>query len=285
MPILVSTGCPDVQTVASSYSNMSGSSAAGTSGALIGSTRVIARHIQKNVRLLFDPLLPGCPIPPKGDLYVTESQLVWFDPETLINISIDYPTIIIHAISRQGDPFANGPCIYSQLSATSGDGAEISQTSSAPNSNGGSADNEETFEMRLVPDDPSSLDAIYQAMSDCAAMHPDPDTEIDMDDDDEMAGGDWTFDPETAESVRFSEVGQAALEHLETVFGVGVRPEILDGHVAETSVSSTTPRDANGDEISSESGLEEARVQGERVANRTEVPSTTGQFDDAEEDR
>ncbi|KAH9274526.1 hypothetical protein BASA83_003162 [Batrachochytrium salamandrivorans] len=134
----------------------------GTSGALNWVYRVIARHFKRMFVYYLTHSFQGALFPRKV-IYVTESQLVWFDPETLINISIDYPTIIIHAISRQGDPFANGPCIYSQLSATSGDGAEISQTSSAPNSNGGSADNEETFEMRLVPDDPSSLDAIYQA--------------------------------------------------------------------------------------------------------------------------
>ncbi|KAH9274525.1 hypothetical protein BASA83_003161 [Batrachochytrium salamandrivorans] len=89
------------------------------------------------------------------------------------------------------------------------------------------------------------------------------------------------------ESVRFSEVGRVSRHIfyiLIIIFGININTVSIWSR-SRASVSSTTPRDANGDEISSESGLEEARVQGERVANRTEVPSTTGQFDDAEEDR
>ncbi|KAK6092907.1 hypothetical protein MT418_006900 [Batrachochytrium dendrobatidis] len=268
MPILVTSGDPEIQAPEASYSG--------------NTSRNIALHIQKNVKLAFDPVLAGMSIPPKGDLYITQSQLLWFDPATKINVSIDYPSIMIHAISRQGDLIAEGPYIYCQISGsacTENTGTAISVND--PSTEASVADGDSSIEMRLVPDDPTSLDAIYQAMSDCAALHPDPDMDMDEDESDNEA---WTFDPATAEDLQFSEVGRAALEHLESVFGITTRPDIPETDVPETE-SEQIIQDANGNITSNATGLTDSKEH-VLAASRTAVTNqNTNQFDDAEENR
>ncbi|KAI8852752.1 hypothetical protein BC829DRAFT_45301 [Chytridium lagenaria] len=75
--------------------------------------------------------------------------------------------------------------------------------------------NDDTCEMRIVPDDADALDKIFLALSECVALHPDPDFA-----DDEEGDGDWMYAGEAAE---LTEAGQAALEHLESVFDVAPR--------------------------------------------------------------
>lgn len=55
-------------------------------------------------------------------------------------------------------------------------------------------------EVRFVPADKSKLDAMYKAMSECQALHPDPADEVDDDDDDEE-GGDEDEDDDDADGV------------------------------------------------------------------------------------
>ncbi|KAJ3299606.1 hypothetical protein HK104_008199 [Borealophlyctis nickersoniae] len=191
----------------------------------------IVRHIQNSVSLVFDPKLPNLATPGKGDLYVAESQLIWHDPANSTTVCIDYPSIVIHAISRQGDVVVNAPCIYCQLAGTGvvdEDGVGVGTLGgSAADHNGngigadheGEEDREEepTCEFRLVPDDVSSsspieVDAIFQALSDCAALHPDADGEEEEDECDE-----WY----TADHMNVSELNEyhtAVLDHLESVF-------------------------------------------------------------------
>jgi len=45
------------------------------------------------------------------------SQLSFFSPITQTGLAIDYPSIIIHAVSRQISRDGIGPCIYIQLAA------------------------------------------------------------------------------------------------------------------------------------------------------------------------
>eukprot|EP00842_Homolaphlyctis_polyrhiza_P003674 jgi/Hompol1/4307/HPOL_007038-RA len=73
-------------------------------------------------------------------------------------------------------------------------------------------------------------------MSDCAALHPDPDADIDMEDDQNEQA--WAFDPADAEDLELSEAGQAAMAHLESIFGVPLRPELApDGSIPLRSLS------------------------------------------------
>ncbi|CAG8671270.1 15249_t:CDS:2, partial [Funneliformis mosseae] len=60
----------------------------------------IARHTQHNVRALFTPPAADAMLG-KGTLWVTESKLYFYSWDTNNGLAIDYPTIIIHGISRQ----------------------------------------------------------------------------------------------------------------------------------------------------------------------------------------
>jgi nucleotide-sensitive chloride channel 1A len=57
------------------------------------------------------------------------------------------------------------------------------------------------------------VDAIFQALSECAALHPDKDADLE---DDEDGEGDWIYSASDADEI--AGLRQAALEHLESVF-------------------------------------------------------------------
>ncbi|CAG8433388.1 8111_t:CDS:2 [Ambispora gerdemannii] len=77
----------------------------------------IVRYTQHNVRCLVTPYPGGGSgyIFGKGSLQVTVSKLYFYSKEAKAGIAIDYPDIILHAISRQPEPEGSGPCIYTQL--------------------------------------------------------------------------------------------------------------------------------------------------------------------------
>ncbi|KAI8816571.1 regulator of volume decrease after cellular swelling-domain-containing protein [Fimicolochytrium jonesii] len=195
------------------------------------------RHMQQNVTLLFTPALATGVVPGKGELYIAETQIVFFNPSTSICIAIDYPSIGIHAVSRHGDDVTgvNIPHIYAQLDSATVKTHSLptavieSQRDANGNVTNPSARAEEedeeddekveedsTPEFRLVPDDVTGLDALYQAISSCAALHPDP-TEVGDDQDaDEEDSNDWYTTPESAQEL--NDLQQAALDHLSSVF-------------------------------------------------------------------
>ncbi|KAF8515383.1 regulator of volume decrease after cellular swelling-domain-containing protein [Hysterangium stoloniferum] len=128
----------------------------------------ILRHKEENVSVSLDPLLEGFEAEDgaKGTLYVTESVLA-FISETGKGFQITYPTITLHAIARGED----GPTIYCQLDETSGTGEE------------GEEDTRDMRELKVKPVDTASLEPIFEALSLCAALHPDPQgSDDDMDD-------------------------------------------------------------------------------------------------------
>ena len=81
------------------------------------------------------------------------SLLIWFDPSTQKGVSIDYPTIAIHAISTAGDRLIPRPSVYLQLvDETPQVGIEVSNGDSGSISD----DVERMVECRLVPDNEAS---------------------------------------------------------------------------------------------------------------------------------
>ncbi|KAJ3416040.1 hypothetical protein HDV05_003399 [Chytridiales sp. JEL 0842] len=214
------------------------------------------RHHQPNCSIFFSPALnKGAVVPGKGDLYVTESELIFKNPTTSMSFSISYPSILIHAISR-GNPAAAAendeakPCIYCQL-----DSGSVSSTTPLPtipaaststvalDVNGeaveggiadesaragqkrkkdadgedeeeGEDDDDDVCELRIVPEDSTALDAIFQALSECAALHPDKDQEGDLDMDGDDDG--WIYN--ASDEAEIEGLRAAALEHLENVF-------------------------------------------------------------------
>ncbi|CAG8653551.1 17481_t:CDS:2 [Rhizophagus irregularis] len=164
----------------------------------------IARHIQQNVYVRFTPPVPDT-ILGKGTLWVTESKLYFYSWDTNTGLAIDYPTIIIHAISRQQAPDSTGPCIYTQLNErfNVSTGTPTQQPLASLTSR--EVDEEEddiTTELKFIPDDIGALDAIFEALSECAALHPDKDQ--------------W-FAAAPSDEQELSEIGRASLAYLESI--------------------------------------------------------------------
>ncbi|KAI0033098.1 regulator of volume decrease after cellular swelling-domain-containing protein [Vararia minispora EC-137] len=156
----------------------------------------------------------------RGTLYVIESALVFFSA-TGRGFQIPYPSITLHAVARA----EQGPYIYCQLDESVAENAEPSGD-----------DEQEVMGMRelsiaapstssvLHPDPPPYVlmpiclvEAIFEAISYCASLHPDPNIdEDDLNDDAFIDGSEFeTF--AGAEGEELSEVGRAALEHLESI--------------------------------------------------------------------
>ncbi|KAJ7242760.1 regulator of volume decrease after cellular swelling-domain-containing protein [Mycena haematopus] len=120
----------------------------------------VLRHKEENVSVTLDPPLDGflAEDGAQGTLYIIESVLV-FMSTTGRGFQIEYPAITLHAVSRA----EAGPSIYCQLDEHAGE-AE------------GAASNDEMSDMRelsIVPQSAASLEPIFEALSRCAALHPD----------------------------------------------------------------------------------------------------------------
>ncbi|KAF7330343.1 hypothetical protein MVEN_02472600 [Mycena venus] len=166
----------------------------------------VLRHKEENVSATLDPPLDGFSAEDgaQGTLYIIESVLV-FMSATGRGFQIEYPAITLHAVSR-GEA---GPSIYCQLDEHTGE-AE------------GAASNDEMSDMRelsIVPQSAAFLEPIFEALSRCAALHPDKASASDDEDMDAFIDADeGGFEVFTGdEEQELSEVGRAALAHLESI--------------------------------------------------------------------
>ncbi|TPX56627.1 hypothetical protein PhCBS80983_g04408 [Powellomyces hirtus] len=238
MTITITSQLPDLITpdhawpgVLPSTTDANGEATSPTTATTTANTTPTVRHCQRNVSLIFEPALSTGLLPGKGDLYITDSRIFFFNPTTSVCVGIDYPSIGIHAISRGGNEVGNLAHIYGQL-----DSAAMQMNGSAEEDE----DEEITPEFRLVPDDVAALDAIYQAISSCAALHPDPDADLDGQDE----SGDWIYPSNDPEEL--NELQQAALAHLDSVFE-GPNPLGNAGSTAWRPAPSTRPADQFAD--------------------------------------
>ncbi|KAF8199669.1 regulator of volume decrease after cellular swelling-domain-containing protein [Pholiota molesta] len=163
----------------------------------------------------------------QGTLYVLTSVLA-FISTTGVGFEIQYPAITLHAISR-GAP---QPSIYCQLDESYG-------------TENGAVDNDTITDMReltIVPQNPASLDPIFEALSECAALHPDPKDEEDDLDDAFVDIDDSKFETFNGdENEELSEVGRAALAHLESIIcdPHQLQPELEDENEHRESTDDT----------------------------------------------
>ncbi|TNY19671.1 regulator of volume decrease after cellular swelling-domain-containing protein [Rhodotorula diobovata] len=134
-------------------------------------------HEPEGVRVRVDPPFEGFTGDGlDGQLFVTEEALSFFSPSSSTGISLPYPHLTLHAISRQPAPPSSssssangadaaaqgGPCIYCQFE-------ESAQMDDDDDGMG-------TREMWITPRDEASVDAIFAALSLCASLHPPPTT-------------------------------------------------------------------------------------------------------------
>ena len=107
---------------------------------------------QSEVQLFFDDDCKG-----EGKLFFTTERVAWLSTSDETGFGFDYPTFIIHAISRSPESFKY-PCIYCQLQSSADDD-----------------ESEEIPEVRFCPKDEAQLETIFKIFSDMSALHPDPD--------------------------------------------------------------------------------------------------------------
>ncbi|RMC07505.1 hypothetical protein DUI87_16979 [Hirundo rustica rustica] len=109
-----------------------------------------------------------------GTLYIAESRLSWLE-NSGVGFSLDYPTISLHAVSRDLSAFPRDH-LYVMVNAKFEE-----ETKEAPVTEGEEDDSDDDVEpiaeFRFVPGDKSVLEAMFSAMCECQALHPDPDDE------------------------------------------------------------------------------------------------------------
>jgi len=165
---------------------------------------VILKHQEKNVRVMFEPQLEGYQSAVQGTLYILTSVLVFMPDSGAPGFQIEYRAITLHAISR-GE---SGPSIYCQLDETACDAGASARDE-------GDEDDAQMRELIIVPEQPESLEMIFEALSQCASLHPDPE--------EEDGGGDALLDESAFETFsgtedqELSEVGRAALQYMESI--------------------------------------------------------------------
>uniref|UniRef100_A0A8P0TBM6 Methylosome subunit pICln n=2 Tax=Canis lupus familiaris TaxID=9615 RepID=A0A8P0TBM6_CANLF len=140
-----------------------------------------------------------------GTLCTAESRLSWLDGSGL-GFSLEYPTISLHEVSRDLNAYPREH-LHVMVNAKFG---EESKESVAEEEEDSDDDVEPIAEFRFVPSDKSALEAMFTAMCECQALHPDPEDE-DSDD----------YDGEEYDVEAHAE-GQATLERLEGMLSQSV---------------------------------------------------------------
>ncbi|KAM9481296.1 methylosome subunit pICln isoform 2-T2 [Clarias gariepinus] len=132
------------------------------------------RHQQAETTAVLD----GKPLG-TGTLYVAEACLSWFDSSGM-GFSLDYPTISLHAISRDLSAYSQEH-LYVMVNKKLSDENEAEMREKATENEGeeeSDNDNEDEdeviTEIRFVPSDNAALESMFSAMCDCQALHPDP---------------------------------------------------------------------------------------------------------------
>uniref|UniRef100_F1STY9 Methylosome subunit pICln n=1 Tax=Sus scrofa TaxID=9823 RepID=F1STY9_PIG len=141
-----------------------------------------------------------------GTLYIAESRLSWLDGSGL-GFSLEYPTISLHAVSRDLNAYPREH-LYVMVNAKFGE--ELKESVADEEEEDSDDDIEPIAEFRFVPSDKSALEAMFTAMCECQALHPDPEDE-DSDD----------YDGEEYDVEAHAE-GQATLERLEGMLSQSV---------------------------------------------------------------
>lgn len=149
-------------------------------------------HQQPSTRVFVDQQEIGT-----GTLYITESSLLWGGGSsaegstTAPAISLQYRRISLHAVQREPTP-----CLYIMLdyvlrlpeleNTGAGDSEEMDENFDAEES--------PLTELRFIPADEESVSTMFQAMTHCQILHPDP--QDDDSDEDYYHDGDMGEDDE-----------------------------------------------------------------------------------------
>ncbi|CAL3972058.1 unnamed protein product [Diplocarpon coronariae] len=115
------------------------------------------------------------------DIWISSENLTLFNQDIQRGISIPYPCISLHAIQRVDDPAKPSheiPALYMQLDLSDPYGVSDEE-------------NEDPVELSLIPGTSSgetegdTIKKLFEAVSNCSNLHPDPTVEGDDDDDED----------------------------------------------------------------------------------------------------
>ncbi|XP_057301606.1 methylosome subunit pICln-like [Hydractinia symbiolongicarpus] len=135
----------------------------------------------------------------EGTLYITENVLIWKSSTEENGFKLQYPSISLHAVSRDTSSFPH-ECLFCLLE--SADAIESDERDPEP----------DVTEVRFVPSQSSNIKAMYEAVTYCQELHPDPDEE----DSDEMIEEEEFFTSDNdPENIELSSEGQAVLHRLQ----------------------------------------------------------------------
>lgn len=170
-----------------------------------------------------------------GTLFITESCVAWQKESDGLGFTLQYPGISLHGVSLDKSAFPQ-ECLYLML-----DGKLPTEARQEDDEEDG--DDEEGgmpgSEVRFIPTETSCLKEMYQAMSACQALHPDPE---DVDSEEEFADYNEDEGEEEEENGYFDSEegaahltaeGRARLAHFDNIIqfaGQGDGPGAVNGH-------------------------------------------------------
>lgn len=117
---------------------------------------------------------------PSTHLHTTHSRLVWLPADGAPGLAVGVRAVALHAVSTDRD---GPPCVVALLD----DGGDEGGGGGDDDDDGDAAPSPE---LRFVPTPPTTADAIFAALCECAALNPDP-TLVAEDAD---GAGDWLTD-------------------------------------------------------------------------------------------
>lgn len=143
------------------------------------------RHREPNTEAFINQRSLG-----SGTLIIAESRVSWAKSGEDKWLSLEYPHIAIHAVSRDLAHFGH-PCLYLMIDVK----LEPDDVSNGE-ADSDSEDEEDSAmtELRFVPTDHSSLDLMYKALNDCQVLHPDPEDQPSDDDFEEEEEDEGDYD-------------------------------------------------------------------------------------------
>ncbi|XP_041002757.1 chloride conductance regulatory protein ICln isoform X2 [Juglans microcarpa x Juglans regia] len=124
-----------------------------------------------------------------GTLYISTKQVVWLsDVDRTKGYAVNFLSLSLHAISRDPEAYPS-PCIYTQIETE----ADEDDSEGSDSESSAILDLSKIREMRLIPSDPSQLDALFDIFCECAELNPEP---IDEEEEEEH---NWVFSADQLE--------------------------------------------------------------------------------------
>jgi len=141
------------------------------------------RHVEPNTITYINEKTLG-----KGKLYISESRVSWVG-DAGHQFSLTYEHISLHAVSRDRSTFPNSEHLYLMIDKKLTDSEGMPTPTSTPESSDLDDDSEsddeasDMTEIRFVPENKACLQDLFRHMSDCQALHPDPENEEEEEED------------------------------------------------------------------------------------------------------